>query len=129
MVNGAGEGNFRRIIHHPSVGRYHLVQRSLCPCRDGKEGMGEDSLAIARPGWLPTGSVDDRFLPAAGCTRSSATSWAYSSCLASSSWHQRMNWSSEARFAGLLVMVLNSDGLVGCLGIAKALLAGGSPGR
>ena len=25
-------------------------------------------------------------------------------------------------------MVLNSDGLVGCLGIAKALLAGGSPG-
>ena len=33
-----------------------------------------------------------------------------------------------ARFAGLLVMVLNSDGPVGCLGIAKALLIEGSPG-
>ena len=28
---------------------------------------------------------------------------------------------------GFLVMVLNSDSLVGCLGIVKALLAGGSP--
>ena len=29
---------------------------------------------------------------------------------------------------GLLVMVLNFDGLVGCLGIAKALQIGGLPG-
>ena len=27
--------------------------------------MGEEALAIARPGWLPTGSTDARFLPAA----------------------------------------------------------------
>ena len=37
------------------------------------------------------------------------------------------NWSSGAKFAGLLVMTLNSDGPVGCLGVAKALQIGGSP--
>ena len=66
MVNGAGEENCQRIIHHLPVGRYHLVQRSLYPCQDGKEGMGEEALVIARPGWLPTGSADSCFLPAAG---------------------------------------------------------------
>ena len=66
MVNGAGEWNCRRIIHHLPVGRYRMVQRSLCPCRDGNEGMGEEALVIARPGWLPTGSVDACFLPPAG---------------------------------------------------------------
>ena len=30
-------------------------------------------------------------------------------------------------FAGLVVMGVNSDGNVGCLGIAKALEIGGSP--
>ena len=38
------------------------------------------------------------------------------------------NWSSWARFAGLLVMVVNSGGATGCLGIAKALEIGRSPG-
>ena len=66
MVNGVGEGNFQRIIHDRSVGLYRPVQRSLCPCRDGKEGMGEEALTIARPGWLPTRSADARFLLAAG---------------------------------------------------------------
>ena len=28
--------------------------------------MGEEALAIARPDWLPTGSADAHFLPAAG---------------------------------------------------------------
>ena len=28
--------------------------------------MGEEALVIARPGWLPTGSADARFLPATG---------------------------------------------------------------
>ena len=35
--------------------------------------------------------------------------------------------SSRTKFAGLLVMALNSDGPVGCLGIAKALQIGRSP--
>ena len=66
MVNGVGKENCRRIIHHLLVGRYRLAQRSLCPCHDGKEGMGEEALAIAWPDWLPIGSTDARFLPAAG---------------------------------------------------------------
>ena len=66
MVNGAREGNCRRIIHHLPVGRYRPGQRSLCPCRDGKERKGEEALAIARPGWLPTGSAGARFLPVTG---------------------------------------------------------------
>ena len=45
---------------------------------------------------------------------------ACSSCFASISLRQRRNWSSGAKFAGLLVMALNSDGPVGCLGITKA---------
>ena len=65
MVNGVGEENCRRIIHHPPVGRYRLVQRSLCLCRGEKEGIGEEALVIAQPGWLPTWSTDARFLPAA----------------------------------------------------------------
>ena len=38
------------------------------------------------------------------------------------------NWSSGARFVGMLVMAVNSDSLMGCLGIAKALEIGRSPG-
>ena len=91
--------------------------------------MGEEALKIARPGWLPTGSADTHFVPVVGSpVRNSATCWACSSCLASSSWRQRRNGSLGAGFAGLLVMVLNSDSLVGCLGIAKALQVGGFPG-
>ena len=46
---------------------------------------------------------------------------------ASISWRQRRNWSLGARFAGLLVMAVNSDGPTGCLGIAKASEIGRSP--
>ena len=66
MVNSVGEGNCQRIIHHLLVGRYRPGQRSLCLCWDGKEGKGEEALAVARPGWLPTGSADTRFLPTTG---------------------------------------------------------------
>ena len=84
--------------------------------------MGEEALKIARPGCLPIGSADAHFVPVVGSpVRSSATCWSCSSCLASSSWRQRRNGSSGVGFAGLLFMVLNSNGLVGCLGIAKAL--------
>ena len=66
MVNGTGGGNCRRIIHHLPVGRDRTVQQSLCPCRDEKEERGEGALVIARPGWLPTGFTDARFLPVTG---------------------------------------------------------------
>ena len=66
IVNGAGEGNCRRIIHHLPVGQYHSVQRPLCPYWDGKEERGEEALAIARPGWLPTGFPGARFFPSTG---------------------------------------------------------------
>ena len=62
------------------------------------------------------------------CSRSSTTFLASSSCLASISWSQRRNWSPGAKFAGLLVMALNSDGLMGYLGTTKALQIGRSPG-
>ena len=54
------------------------------------------------------------------CSCNSDICWACSSCFASISWRHRRNWSSGARFAGLLVMVVNSDGPTGWLGIAKA---------
>ena len=66
MVNGAREGNCRRIIHHLPVVRYRPAQLPLCPYRDGKEEIGGEALAIAWSGWLPTGFADARFLPAAG---------------------------------------------------------------
>ena len=40
------------------------MQRSVCPCQDGKRG--EEALAIAWPGWLPTGFASARFLLATG---------------------------------------------------------------
>ena len=60
-------------------------------------------------------------------SHNSATYLACSSCLASSSCRQRRNWSSGVKFAGLLAMALNSDGPVGCLGVAKASRIRGSP--
>ena len=66
MMNVAGEGNCLRIIHYLPVDRYRSAQRPLCPCLDGKEEMGGEALAIARPGRLPTMFVGARFLPAIG---------------------------------------------------------------
>ena len=98
------------------------------PGREGGKGRGgsRDCSARLASNWVRRRSFSSCNWFA--YTRSSATCLACSSCLASSSWCQRRNWSSGARFAGLLVMVLNSNGLVGCLGIAKALQIGGSPG-
>ena len=130
MVDGTGEGNCWRIIHHLPAGRHHPAQQPLCPCQDGKEEMGEEGSCdcSARPAsnWVRRRSFSSCNWFA--CTRSSATCLACSSCLASSSWRQRRNWSSGARFAGLLVMVLKSDGPVGCLGTTKASQIEGSPG-
>ena len=66
MVNGAGTRSCRRIAHHRLVDRYHLAQRPLCLCQDGKEEMGGEVLAIARPDRPPTGFADARFLPVTG---------------------------------------------------------------
>ena len=95
------------------------------PRREGGNGGSRDCSAQPASNWVRRHSFSSRNWFA--WTRSSATCLACSSYLASSSWRQRRNWSSGARFAGLLVMVLNSDGPVGCLGTAKALHIGGSP--
>ena len=97
------------------------------PGLEGGKGRGgsRDCSARLASNWVRKRSFSSRNWFA--CTRSLATYLACSSCLASNSWRQRRNWSSGARFVGLLVMVLNSNGLVGCLGIAKALQIRGSP--
>ena len=61
------------------------------------------------------------------CSRNSATCLACSSCLASISWHQRRNWSSGGRFAGLLDMTVSSDSPVGCSRTVKTLKIERSP--
>ena len=62
------------------------------------------------------------------CSCNSTICRACSSCFASISCRQTRNWSSRARFAGMLVMAVNFDGPMGCLGIAKALEIRRSPG-
>ena len=62
MVNGAGGGNCRRIAHHLLVDRYRPEQRPLFLCRDGKEEMGGEVLAIAWLGLPPTGFAGAHFL-------------------------------------------------------------------
>ena len=96
--------------------------------REGGNGRGGSRDFSVQPAsnWVRRHSFSSRNRFA--CLRSSATCLACSSYLASNSWRQRRNWSSGARFAGLLVMVLNSDGPVKCLGIAKVLQIRGSPG-
>ena len=55
------------------------------------------------------------------CSCNLAICRACSSFFASISWSQRRNRSSRAWFTGLLVKAVNSNDLMGCLGIAKAL--------
>ena len=62
------------------------------------------------------------------CSCNSAIFQACFSCFASISWRQMRNWSSGAWFVGFLVMAVNSDGPMGCLGIAEASDIGRSPG-
>ena len=64
MVNGVGAGNCQRTVRHPSVDRCRPAQRALCLCQDGKEGMGGEVPAVARPSRPPTGFAGAHFLPA-----------------------------------------------------------------
>ena len=66
MVNGGGAGSCWWITHHRPVDRYRPAQQPPCLCRDGKEEMGEEVLAIAQPDRPPTGFTGARFLPATG---------------------------------------------------------------
>ena len=98
------------------------------PGREGGNGRGDSRDCLARPA---SNCVRRRLFSSCNrfaCSRSSATCLACSSCLASKTWRHRRNWSLGAKFAGFLVMVLNSDGPMGGLGIAKALQIGGSLG-
>ena len=61
-----GAENCRKIARHPPVGQCHPVWRPLCLCRDGKEEVGGEVLAISLPGWPPTGFVGTHFPPATG---------------------------------------------------------------
>ena len=66
MVNGLEVGNFRRIAHHPPVGRCRPAQRPLCLYRYGKEEMGGEVPEIARLGRPPTGFIGADFPPPTG---------------------------------------------------------------
>ena len=79
------------------------------PRREGGNGRGgsHDCSAPPASNWVRRRSFSSRNRLA--CLHSSATCLACSSCLASNSWRQMRNWSSGARFAGLLVIVLNPD--------------------
>ena len=92
--------------------------------------MGEEALAIARPGWLPTGSADACFLPATGSPVRTVRLLSGPAPLVSLPVLGARGGTGLRGLdsLGLLVIVLNFDGLVGYLGIAKALQIGGSPG-
>ena len=66
MVNGMGAGNCQMIARHPPVGRCRPARRPLCLCRDRKEEMGGEVLAIGRPGRPPIGFAGTHFPPATG---------------------------------------------------------------
>ena len=65
-MNSAGAGSCRKITRLRSVDRYRPTQRPLCPCLDGKEEIGGETLAIARPSQLLTGFAGAHFLLAIG---------------------------------------------------------------
>ena len=66
MENDAGAGNFRRIAHHPLVGRCRLAERPLYLYRDGEQEMGGEVPAIAWHDRPPTGFVGGHFPPTTG---------------------------------------------------------------
>ena len=82
--------------------------------REGGNGRGgsRECLAQSTSNRVSRGSFSshNRF----ACSCNSAICLACFSYFASISWRQRRNWSLGAKFAGLLVMALNSDGPVGC---------------
>ena len=65
-MNNVGVGNYRRTVRHRSVDGCRPAQRALCLCQDGKEGIGGEFPAVARPDWPPTGFTGAHFLPAIG---------------------------------------------------------------
>ena len=65
-VNGAGVVNCRRIIHHRRTDLHRSAQRLLYLCFDGKEEMGGEVPATARPCRLPTEFASADFLLATG---------------------------------------------------------------
>ena len=77
-VNGAGAVNCRRIIHRLRVDLHRPAQRLLYLCWDGKEEMGREVPATARPDRPPTEFASADFLPTTGslvrATRPSAWS-------------------------------------------------------
>ena len=66
MENGAGAENCQRIACHLQIGRCRPAQQPLCLCQDGKQEMGGEVPAIARPGRPPTGFIGAHFPPATG---------------------------------------------------------------
>ena len=66
MVNGVGAGNCQRTVRHPLVDRCHPVQKSLCLCQDGKEGMDGEVPSVARPCQPPNGFACAHFFPTTG---------------------------------------------------------------
>ena len=84
------------------------------PGLEGGNGRGGSYDCSARPAsiWVRRRSFSSHNQFACSCN--STISLACSSCFASISSRQRRNWSSEAKFVGLLVMALNSDGPMGC---------------
>ena len=96
--------------------------------QDGGSGRGGPPDFSA---WLASNLVHWRSISSRNrfaCSLNSAISLAYSSCLASISWHQRRNWSLRGWFYGLLDMTVSFDGMVGCSRIAKASKIERSPG-
>ena len=65
-VNGAGAVKCRRIIYHLQVDLHRSAQRLLYLCWDGKEEMGGEVPATARPDRLPTKFANANFLLATG---------------------------------------------------------------
>ena len=95
------------------------------PGREGGSGRGGSHDCSAQPTsiWVRRCSFSSRNRFTYSCN--SATCLACSSYLASISLRQRRSLSLGFMFAGLVAMAVNSDGIVGCLGIAKALEIGG----
>ena len=95
--------------------------------QEGGNGRGGSRDCPARPAsnWVRRLSFSSRNRFVYSCN--SAICMACSSCLTSISLCQGRSWSSGVRFAGLVVMEVNSGGTTGCLGIAESLEIGRSP--
>ena len=98
------------------------------PGREARRGQGGSRNCSVRPASNGVRRCSFSSRNRFACLYNLAICRACSSCFASISCHQRRNWSSRARFAGLLVMAVNFDGPTRYLGIAKASKIGRSLG-